>query len=91
MVITNQAGRAGTVDYYREDYRRQPYHGGGSLIFAPDGSLLAETEATTIQAEMILADLNSEDFTRARANANFPLRKRRPELSGELIKPVTEA
>ncbi|MBP61669.1 MAG: hypothetical protein CMJ62_09100 [Planctomycetaceae bacterium] len=91
VIITNQAGRAGTVDYYREDYRRQPYHGGGSLIFAPDGSLLAETEATTIQAEMILADLNSEDFARARANANFPLRKRRPELYGELVRPVTEA
>jgi predicted amidohydrolase len=91
VVITNQAGRAGTVEYYREDYRRQPYHGGGSLMFAPDGSLLAETEATMIQADMILADLKSEDFAQARSNANFPLRKRRPELYGELIRPVTEA
>ena len=48
-------------------------------------------QATTIQAEMILADLKSKDFAQARSNANFPLRKRRPELYGELIRPVTQA
>lgn len=48
-------------------------------------------QATTIQAEMILADLKSEDFAQARSNANFPLRKRRPELYGELTRPVTQA
>lgn len=90
VVITNQAGKAGTVDFYREDYRRQPYHGGGSLVFAPNGSLLAENQADAIGPEMILADLNAQSFAQARANANFPLRKRRPELYGDLTRPVTE-
>ena len=89
-VITNQAGKAGTVEYYREDYRRQPYHGGGSLVFAPDGSLLAESSGVAIQAELIIADMKSEDIARIRADANFPLRKRRPELYGDLLRPVTE-
>ena len=90
VVITNQAGKAGTVDFYREDYRRQPYHGGGSLVFAPNGSLLAENQADAIGPEMILAELNAQAFAQARANANFPLRKRRPELYGDLTRPVTE-
>ena len=88
-VITNQAGKAGTVEFYRDDYRRQPYHGGGSMIFAPDGKLLAESKAEEIAAEMIVTELSHEDFVKARANTNFPLRKRRPELYGELIRPVT--
>ena len=88
-VITNQAGKAGTVDFYREDYRRQPYHAGGSLIFAPDGRLLAESNAEAIEAAMVVADLTHEDFAAARANTNFTLRKRRPELYGDLTRPVT--
>lgn len=90
-VITNQAGKAGTVDFYRDDYRRQPYHGGGSLAFAPDGALLAESQAEKIEAEMIVAELTHEDFAKARAHTNFPLRKRRPELYGDLLRPVTKA
>ena len=71
VVITNQAGKAGTVDFYREDYRRQPYHGGGSLVFAPNGSLLAETQADAIGPEMILADLNAQAFAQARGKCQF--------------------
>jgi predicted amidohydrolase len=89
-VITNQAGKAGTVDFYRDDYRRQPYHGGGSLIFAPDGRVLAESKAEAIEAEMVIADLTAEDFAASRSNTNFPLRKRRPELYGDLLRPLTE-
>ena len=88
-VITNQAGKAGTVDFYRDDYRRQPFHGGGSLIFAPDGKLLAESKAEAIEAELVVAELTHNNFAEARANTNFPLRKRRPELYGDLTRPVT--
>jgi len=89
-VITNQAGKAGTVDIYQDDHPRQPFHGGGTLIFAPDGKLLAESESTAIESEMIVAELTLEDFAAARAHSNFSLRKRRPELYSELNRPVTQ-
>ena len=88
-VITNQAGAAGTVEFYRPEYRRQPYHAGGTLIFAPDGKLLAESRTRKIEADMAVADLTAESFAKARANTNFTLRKRRPDLYQELLRPVT--
>ena len=90
-MITNQAGKAGTVEFYRPEYRRQPYHGGGSLVFGPDGELLAESSTDAIAPQMVVADLTAEAFAEARANTNFTLRKRRPELYGDLLNPVTRA
>lgn len=89
-VITNQAGVAGTVDFYRPEYRRQPNHAGGTLIFSPDGSLLAESSTEAIATDMAVADLTSESLAKARANTNFTLRKRRPHLYQDLLRPVTQ-
>ena len=89
-VITNQAGAAGTVEFYRPRYRRQPYHAGGTLIYAPDGSLLADSQTKKIQPDMAVADLTAESFAKARAHTNFTLRKRRPDLYQELLRPVTQ-
>jgi len=89
-VITNQAGMSGTVDFYRPEYRRQPYHAGGTLIFGPDGELLAQSQTKKIQPDMAVADLTVERMAKARGNTNFTLRKRRPELYQDLTKPVTE-
>ena len=88
-VIANQAGEAGTVDFYRPEFRRQPYHGGGILIYAPDGTLLAESQTELIEEDMAVADLTCEALAKARGNTNFTLRKRRPDLYGDLLKPVT--
>jgi hypothetical protein len=38
---------------------------------------------------MAVADLTAESFAKARANTNFTLRKRRPDLYQELLRPVT--
>ena len=89
-MITNQAGEAGTVDFYRPEYRRQPYHGGGTLIFAPDGTLLAESQTKRIEPDMAVADLTADALAKARADTNFTLRKRRPDLYQDLLRPVTQ-
>ena len=39
---------------------------------------------------MVVAELRAEAFMEARANTNFALRKRRPELYTDLLRPVTE-
>ena len=53
--------------------------------------LVADARAATPSqaAEMVVAELTHNDFAEARANTNFPLRKRRPELYDDLIRPVT--
>ncbi len=85
-VFTDQAGRAGYVDMYPKDSPNQPHHAGGALIFDPEGHVLAETQADVIRDEMIMATLDAGLLAKARAQPNYTLRTRRPELFGELVR-----
>lgn len=79
-IVTDQAGRAGTVPHLPPDHPNQPHHPGGAVIIGPDGSILAETQADEIRDEMIVADLDPTWLARTRAHPNYTLRTRRPEL-----------
>jgi predicted amidohydrolase len=85
-VLTDQAGRAGTVDSYPNDHENQPHHAGAAFIWRPDGEVLASTQQEHVQEEMILADLDPIWLARQRSLANYMLRTRRPELFYELVK-----
>jgi predicted amidohydrolase len=58
-------------------------HVGGAYVLAPDGSMLARSEPGTGNA-WISAELDPELVARARENPWFALKKRRPEVYGEL-------
>ncbi len=85
-VLTDQAGRAGYVDYWPHDSENQPHHAGAALIWGPDGELLASTQQERIREEMIVATLDAALLARERSLANYMLRTRRPELFGELVR-----
>ena len=85
-VLTDQAGRAGTLDSYPKDHENQPHHAGVAMIWGPNGDLLASAQRERIQEEMIVADLDPMLLARERALANYALRTRRPELFGELVR-----
>jgi predicted amidohydrolase len=85
-VLTDQAGRAGTLDSYPEDHENQPHHAGTAFIWAPDGEVLASAQQERVQEEMIVADLDPMRLARERSLANYMLRTRRPELFGELVR-----
>ncbi len=85
-VLTDQAGRAGTLDSYPADHENQPHHAGVALIWGPDGSVLASAQQERVQEEMIVADLDPQLLARERSLANYMLRTRRPELFGELVR-----
>ncbi len=85
-VLTDQAGRAGTLDSYPKDHENQPHHAGVALIWAPDGEVLASAQQERVQEEMIVADLDPLRLAKERSLANYMLRTRRPELFGELVR-----
>ncbi|MFN0167199.1 MAG: nitrilase-related carbon-nitrogen hydrolase [Bryobacteraceae bacterium] len=85
-VLTDQAGRAGTLDSYPKDHENQPHHAGVALIWGPGGELLASAQQERVQEEMIVADLDPVRLARERSLANYMLRTRRPELFGELVR-----
>jgi predicted amidohydrolase len=85
LVLTDRAGRAGTLDSYPKDHENQPHHAGVAFIWGPDGRLLASTQQERVQEEMIVADLDPMRPARERSLANYMLRTRRPELFGELV------
>jgi predicted amidohydrolase len=85
-ILTDQAGRAGTLDTYPANHENQPHHAGVALIWGPGGELLASTQQERVQEEMIVADLDPIMLTRERSLANYMLRTRRPELFGELVR-----
>ena len=57
-VLTDQAGRAGTLDNYPKDHENQPHHAGVAMIWGPDGEVLASSQRERVQEEMIVADLD---------------------------------
>jgi predicted amidohydrolase len=79
VAVCNQAGRAG----------RKPLanHAGGSLIFDPNGNLLAESLTPLIEDEMVTCRLTAAAFEVRRRGSCFNLQTRRPELYGELSVP----
>jgi predicted amidohydrolase len=85
-VLTDQAGRAGTLDGYPEDHENQPHHAGTAFIWGPDGEPLASAQQERVQEEMIVADLDPMQLARERSLGNYMLRTRRPELFGELVR-----
>jgi predicted amidohydrolase len=85
-VLTDQAGRAGTLDSYPADHENQPHHAGAAFIWGPDGNVLASGQQERVQEEMIVADLDPLLLARERSLANYTLRTRRPELFGELLR-----
>lgn len=84
-IVTDQVGRAGTLDRYPADSPAQPHHPGGAFVFDPQGEVVACTQSMRIVDELILADLDAGAIQAARSDANFTLRTRRPELFGELV------
>jgi predicted amidohydrolase len=85
-VLADQAGRAGFVDAYPKDHSNQPHHAGAALVFGPDGEVLAAAQAERICDEMVLATLDAALLARQRSLPNYPLRTRRPDLFGELVR-----
>jgi predicted amidohydrolase len=84
--LTDQAGRAGTLDNYPKDHENQPHHAGVAMIWGPGGEVLASAQRERVQEEMIVADLDPMVLARERSLANYALRTRRPELFGELVR-----
>jgi len=85
-VLTDQAGRAGTLDSLPPDHENQPHHAGVAIIWGPGGEVLASAQQERVVEEMIVADLDPALLARERSLANYMLRTRRPELFGELTK-----
>jgi N-carbamoylputrescine amidase len=85
-VLTDQAGRAGTLDTYPADHENQPHHAGVALIWGPGGEVLASTQKERVEEEMIVADLDPMAIARERSLPNYMLRTRRPELFSELTR-----
>lgn len=90
-VLTDQAGRAGTLDSYPKDHENQPHHAGVAMIWGPGGELLASTQRERVEEEMIVADLDPLALARERSLANYMLKTRRPELFGEIVKDQASA
>jgi len=85
-IYADQAGRAGYVDSLPKDHHNQPHHPGGAMMIAPDGSILVHTQTERIRDEMIVHDLDAELLAKVRSHPNYPLRVRRAELFGELLR-----
>lgn len=85
-VLTDQAGRAGTLDSYPPDHENQPHHAGTAIIWGPGGEVLAAAQTERVQEEMIVATLDPALLARERSLANYMLRTRRPELFEELTR-----
>lgn len=87
-VVNNQAGQAGTVDSIPPDHPWQPYHAGGVIVLGPSGQVIAESQTDRIEDELVVADLDPALLDQARGQHNYALANRRPELYGELVRPV---
>lgn len=88
-LVNNQAGRAGTVDTLPPEHPWQPHHAGGVVILGPAGQVIAESQTDRIEDELVVTDLDPALLDEARGQHNYTLANRRPELYGELTRPVT--
>ncbi len=72
----NQAGCAG----------EETSHAGASIVFDPQGDVVAESETEIIEPEMVVADLDASRYESRRSSRCFNLLTRRPEIYGELAR-----
>ncbi len=63
-------------------------HAGGSMVFAPDGSVLAQSRARDIAEEMLLTRLAASRLEARREGECFALRVRRVEAFAPLTEPT---
>jgi len=80
VVACNQAGQAGQEPLTN--------HGGGIMVFDPEGKLIAESRTRAIEDEMVICRLEAEAFAQRREGRCFNLQTRRPELYGPLAAPT---
>jgi predicted amidohydrolase len=87
-IVNNQAGCAGTVASLPPVHPWQPHHAGGVIILGPAGQVLAESQTDRVEDEMVVADLDPALLDQARGQHNYTLANRRPELYGEIARPI---
>lgn len=63
-------------------------HAGGCMVVAPDGEVIAESQAEDIVEEMIVVPLSGEAVARPRRSRCFNLQTRRPEVFKVLAEPT---
>jgi predicted amidohydrolase len=85
-ILADQAGRSGYVDAYPSNHPNQPHHAGAAIVFGPDGEIIAHAQTEHIREEMVVTTLDPAALARERSQPNYPLRTRRPELYGELVR-----
>jgi N-carbamoylputrescine amidase len=76
VIYCNQAGPAGD----------DTNHCGGILVVDPHGEVIAESETGLIEDEMVVCDLDADEFESRRRARCFNLQTRRPEIYGELCR-----
>jgi predicted amidohydrolase len=85
-ILADQAGRAGYVEAYPPNHPNQPHHAGAAIVFGPDGEIIAHAQTERIREEMVVTTLDPAALAAERSQSNYPLRTRRPELYGELVR-----
>lgn len=76
FVVVNQAGPAG----------EETNHAGGTMVFDPEGEVIAESKTKIIEEEMVVATLESARYEKRRSGRCFNLLTRRPEIYGEIAR-----
>lgn len=76
VIYCNQAGPAG----------EETNHAGGILFVDPHGEIIAESRTDVIEDEMVVCDLEAEEFAARRRARCFNLQTRRPEIYGEICR-----
>lgn len=71
------------VDHVGREAEDVAWHPGVSMIFDPNGDVVAETRG--LEEEILLAELDSEKLEKWRKDPHFPLTMRRPEIYHRLI------
>ncbi|MGC9319744.1 MAG: nitrilase-related carbon-nitrogen hydrolase [Armatimonadota bacterium] len=74
VIYCNQAGPAG----------EGTNHCGGVLFVDPAGTVIAQSQAELIEAEMVVCDLEAEAYRSRRRSRCFNLQTRRPEIYGAI-------
>jgi len=85
-ILADQVGRSGYVDAYPPNHPNQPHHAGAAIVFGPDGEIITHAQTKHIREEMVVTTLDPAALARERSQPNYPLRTRRPELYGELVR-----
>jgi predicted amidohydrolase len=63
-------------------------HAGGCMVFNPKGNIIRESTTEDFVEEMVIADLTGKEVADRRAEGNFNLKIRKPELFGIIAQPT---